>query len=228
MAIVIHPPRSTDPGQEGPPPLLPGDHLDRATFHARYEQMPEGPKWELVGGMVYMTPLYLPHGKAHSEVITWLTLYKAATPGVEVADNVSVMLAQDGEPQPDACLILARERGGQTWEENDCLAGAPELVVEVAYSSAAYDLHSKKLDYERAGVREYVVVVLGEQQVVWFARRADRFEELLPGEDGLFRSEFFPGLWLDPAALLRLDTNAVRQALEQGLATPEHTAFAGQ
>jgi hypothetical protein len=35
----------------------------------------------------------------------------------------------------------------------------------------------------------------------------------------------FPGLWLDPAALLRRDGKRVREVLDQGLATPEHAAF---
>jgi Uma2 family endonuclease len=176
-----------------------------------------------------MSALYVPHAEAHTEIILWLGAYKAATPGLRVLDNATVVLADDGEPQPDACMILPPERGGQTRiEDEKLLVGAPELVVEVAYSRAAYDLHSKKADYERAGVREYVVLVLREAQVLWFVRRGERFEELAPGEDGLLRSEFFPGLWLDPAAMLRGDTNAVRAALEQGLGTSEHAAFAGR
>lgn len=226
MPTVTYPPDQSV-RDERLAPLFPGDHLDRATFHARYERMPQGAKWELVRGTVYMSPLYLVHGKAHSEVVTWLTLYKAATPGVEVADNATVLLTDDGEPQPDACLIIPPERGGQTRVEDDCLAGAPELVVEVAYSSEAYDLHAKKQDYERAGVREYVVVMLREKRLAWFVRRGEQFEELVPGADGLYRSQVFPGLWLDPAALLRGDTSAVRMALEKGLATAEHAAFAG-
>jgi Uma2 family endonuclease len=207
---------------------MPGDHLDRATFHTRYEAMPEGTKWELLQGVVFMSALYAPHALAHSEAVVWLGLYKAATPGVELLDNASTLLAPDGEPQPDASLIIESERGGQTWLEGDWLAGAPELVVEVAYSSESYDLHIKRDEYEAAGVREYVVVMLREQRVVWFARRGERFEELPDDDDGLLRLEIFPGLWLDPAALLRRDTAAVRQSLEQGLATPEHAEFVAQ
>ncbi len=216
-----------DPSEgERLPLLIPGDHVDRATFHARYKAMPGETFAELVGGVVYMPPRYAPHGKAHSELISWLVGYKAGTPGVEALDNATILLADDGEPQPDGCLIIAPERGGRTRLEGDCIAGAPELVAEVAYCSAAYDLYSKKRDYERAGVREYVVVILREQQVRWFALRRKQFAALAPGEDGVLRSEVFPGLWLDPAALLRRDTNAVRATLEQGLATPEHAEFA--
>lgn len=93
------------------------------------------------------------------------------------------------------------------------------------FETASYDLHAKMQDYERAGVREYVVVVLREERVVWFARRGERFEEKAAGGDGWFRSETYPGLWLDATALLRRDTAAVIAALNQGLAEPEHSAF---
>jgi hypothetical protein len=56
-------------------------------------------------------------------------------------------------------------------------------------------------------------------------RREGRFVEMPPGEDGLYRSEIFPGLWLDPRALFRNDLNGLIAAPERGLATPEHAAF---
>ncbi|MBI3909942.1 MAG: Uma2 family endonuclease [Armatimonadetes bacterium] len=208
------------------PPLEMGDHLDQPTFHARYLAMPEDVKAELIGGRVYMpSPARAAHGKAQVEVVGWLRDYKAATPGVVALDNTTAILAEDSEPQPDAALTIAPERGGQTREEDGWVVGPPELAVEVASSSEAYDLYEKRDDYERYDVREYVAVVLREPRVVWFIRRGERFEEWAPGEDGILQSETFPGLWLDPAALLRLDTAAVRVALERGLASLEHETF---
>lgn len=176
------------------------------------------------------SPLYPQHAKLHSEVIAWLVGYKAATPGVEVLDNATIYLADDGEPQPDACLVIPEELGGQTREE-EAIVGAPELVVEIARSSQAYDLYNKKADYERAGVREYVVVVVHEPHVRWFVRRGDgpsgwRFTEREAGPDGLFRSEVYPGLWLDADALLRRDSRGVRAALDAGAETAAHVEFA--
>ena len=43
--------------------------------------------------------------------------------------------------------------------------------------------------------------------------------------DGLYRSEAFPGLCLDPAALLRGDRQGVKAAVAAGVATPEHDEF---
>jgi hypothetical protein len=52
-----------------------------------------------------------------------------------------------------------------------------------------------------------------------------RFVTLSPDADGLYRSRVFPGLWLDPAALLERNTRRLRAVLDQGLATREHAAF---
>ncbi len=59
----------------------------------------------------------------------------------------------------------------------------------------------------------------------WFILRGDQFERLLPGADGIFRSEVFPGLWLDGAALVAEDYVRVQVVLQMGLNSPEHAAF---
>ena len=209
------------------PPLENGERLDQKTFHARYEAMPEDTRAELIGGIVYMaSPLSPRHGRMHKRVVHWLTEYEDATPGTEVYDNTTAILAEDSEPQPDAYLIVLPEKGGRTrLNEQDYLEGPPELIVEVALSSEDIDLHAKKDDYEKAGVREYIVVALRQQRVFWFISRNGQFEDQAPGSEGLFLSEAFPGLWLDPAALLRLDNGRVQEVLQQGLASPEHAAF---
>jgi Uma2 family endonuclease len=214
------------PQDEGLPPLEAGDHLDQKTFHARYEAMPEHVRAELVQGVVYMpSPLGTSHGDIHAEVVTWLKVFKAATAGTRVLDNATTILSDEDEPQPDASLLILPEYGGQTREEGGYLVGAPELVAEVASSSASHDLHTKRAAYERAGVREYVVVVLRDPQIVWFVRQVGQFVPLAPGADGLYRSLAFPGLWLDPQALLRSETSRVIDALRLGLASPEHGSF---
>jgi Uma2 family endonuclease len=211
------------------PPLEPGDHLDQRTFHARYEAMPDGVRAELIGGVVYMpSPLKPRHGKHHAKLIAWLSDYEQATPGTEVYDNTTIILGEDSEPQPDAYLIVLPEKGGQTHLKDEYLVGSPEFIGEVASSTESYDLHSKKADYERAGVREYLVVALRQARIFWFVSRQGKFEPLPPGTDGIIRSEIFPGLWLDPAAFLRLDMARVLEVLRQGLATPEHAAWVAE
>lgn len=212
------------------PALENGDHLDRATFHRRYGRMPTHFRAELLEGIVFVpSPLSVAHGEMHAHVIGWLCDYVAQTPGTKVCDNTTVLLGPDSEPQPDAVLLIDPESGGRTSvTEDGYTSGPPELIVEVASSSEAYDLHEKRRDYERAGVREYVVVLLRERRVRWFALNTDHFEELSADDTGVYRSRVFPGLDLDVQALLSLDLLTVRRSLQQGIERPEHAAFARQ
>jgi Uma2 family endonuclease len=215
------------PEEEGLLPLQPGDHLDQKTFHARYAAMPEHVRAELIGGVVYMpSPLKARHGRIHQVLNNWLTNYRMATPGTDVFDNTTTILGEQSEPQPDAYLTILPECGGQTREDDDgYVTGAPEFVAEVADSSASIDLHAKRRDYEQAGVREYLVLVLRQNRIVWFVRGDEGFTPLAPGDDGVYRSPLFGGLWLDADALLRGDMVRVNEVLQQGLASPEHAAF---
>lgn len=213
------------------PPLEPGDRLTRAEFERRYEAMPPGFKAELIEGIVYMaSPVrQRQHGRPHAVMVGWLTNYFVATPGVEIADNSTVRLPGDNEPQPDALLFIPAEKGGQARvDEEGYVVGGPELIVEVASSSASYDLHAKKRVYRRHGVREYLVWRVLDREVDWFVLRGGRYERLPAGEDGVTRSEVFPGLWLDTAALVADDLQRVLAVLQAGIAAPEHAAFADQ
>jgi Uma2 family endonuclease len=209
------------------PPLENGDRLDQKTFHARYEAMPEDCRAELIGGIVYMPSLQkVPHSKAHQLVSHWLGEYVGSTPGTDVLLNNTQILGPDSEPEPDACLFIDPEYGGRVRVDKDeYLHGPPELIVEVSSATESIDLHRKKDDYEKAGVREYVVLALRMRRVFWFVRRRAKYKEVpLPG-DGIFRSREFPGLWLDADAVLRNHRQRVLAALNKGLASPEHAAF---
>jgi hypothetical protein len=208
------------------PPLRPGDYLDQPTFHARYEAMPPGFRAELVEGVVIVpSPITEDHSDPSTLSILWLGNFSLATPGTKANDNVSVILSPASELQPDAMLRIKPSHGGRTRRVGKYIAGPPELALEVAFSSEAYDLHSKRRDFERAGVLEYVVVLLRERQVVWFVLRDGRFETMPPDSDGIYRSTVFPGLWLDPAALLENDGEKVMETLRRGLADPRHAEF---
>jgi Uma2 family endonuclease len=209
------------------PPLENGDHLDQATFHARYEAMPEDYRAELIGGIVYTrSPKSVPHSSSQVMMSRWLVEYADATPGTDAIISTTQILGPVSEPEPDACLFILPEYGGQVFvDENEYLNGAPELIVEVSSSTESIDLNRKKLDYQKAGVREYVVLALRTQQVFWFVRQRGKYKEVPLPADGIFRSCFFPGLWLDAEAMLRNDRPRVLAALRQGLATPEHAAF---
>jgi Uma2 family endonuclease len=210
------------------PVLENGDRLTRAEFERRYEAMPHLKKAELIEGVVYVpSPArHRQHGAPHVHLISWLGLYTANTPGIEAGDNSSVRLDLDNEPQPDGLLFIDPARGGQVRIGADgIIEGAPELVAEVASSSVSYDLHAKLHVYRRNGVREYLVWRVLEREIDWFVLRAGQYERMPMDAQGLLRSEVFPWLWLDPAALIQSDLATVLAILQQGLASPEHGAF---
>lgn len=208
-------------------PLLEnGDRLDQPTYHALYLNMPEGFRAQLIGGLVFVaSPVGLSHMRLCRLADRWLAQYEEATPGTEALANGTVVLGPENEPEPDCILRFLPEYGGQTSESGGYLSGPPELVVEVAVSTAGLDLHLKKLDYERAGVREYVVVLLREREVRWFRLVEGAYVALTPGTDRVLRSEVFPGLWLQPEALLSGNRKLLREVLQQGLASEEHARW---
>lgn len=213
------------------PPLHSGDRLSRPEFERRYQAHPEIKKAELVEGVVYVSsPNHAEqHADPHFVVITWLGVYCAATPGVVGSNNATVRLDLENEPQPDVLLRLKPEVGGQVRvTEDDYLEGAPELIVEIAASSASYDLYDKRRAYARNGVPEYLVVQTYEKQVDWFVLHEGRYEPQQPDENGVLRGEIFPGLWLQPAALWTADLATILAVLQEGLASPDHKAFVEQ
>ena len=209
-------------------PLENGDRLSRCEFERRYECRSDIKKAELIEGVVYLS---LPvrarsHGEPHAHIMTWLGVYCAATPGVHLADNATVRLDLDNEPQPDALLRLEPDKGGRSSiTADDYIEGAPELIVEVAASSAAYDLHDKLQVYRRNGVQEYLVWQVYDRRVDWFQWTEDGYAALTPDSSGVIHSRMFPGLHLAVPALLQGDMAQVLATLQKGLGTAEHRTF---
>ena len=205
-----------------------GDRLTRREFERRYAARPDIKKAELIEGVVYMPPAVriTSHGEPHFAVIAWLGGYVASTPGVRAADNTTVRLDRENEPQPDVLLWIEPKAGGQARvSDDDYVEGAPELIVEVAASSATYDLHDKLRAYRRNGVREYVVWRVHDRQIDWFVLEDDEYRRLEPDAAGLIHSTVFPGLRLLVSALLAGDLGTVLAELQRGIGTDEHAAF---
>jgi Uma2 family endonuclease len=213
-----------------PPPLEPGDRLTAAEFERRYEAMPHLKKAELIEGVVYMpSPVRVNHAVSHGAVIAWLAAYAAATPGVQLADNATLRLDLKNVVQLDALLRLEPAQGGRSRvTADDYYAGAPELVVEVATSSAAYDLFEKRQVYRHHGVQEYVVWQVLDDRLDWWQLVGEEYVALAAGADGLMRSQVFPGLWLAPQAIRVGNLRAVLDRLQEGLASSEHGQFVGR
>jgi Putative restriction endonuclease len=187
------------------PPLENGDRSSQVEFERRYAAMPEDCKAELIQGIVYMSAAlrYRSHGMPHSQLHGWLFTYQIATPGVEIADAITVRLDDENEPQPDIALFIAPEAGGQTTiSADDDVEGAPELLAEISASTVSLDLGAKKTAYQQNGVQEYIVWRVLDQAIDWFYLDNGIYVDLPPDDDGIIRSRQFPGLWLDRAALL--------------------------
>ena len=212
------------------PPLRHGDRMNREEFERRWESMPDLKFAELIEGVVYMSAaLSVDHGTPHFTLQGWLFLYQAQTKGVTGAGNTSVRFDVRNMPQPDSLLRIDENFGGQSRiSEDRYLEGGPELIVEIANTTKSRDLGVKKAVYLQNEVREYIVWRIQEKAIDWFILREDRYVSLLPGPDGITRSEVFPGLWLDTTALIAGDLAKVLHAAQLGIGSPEHIAFIGE
>ncbi|HIK10052.1 MAG TPA: Uma2 family endonuclease [Oscillatoriaceae cyanobacterium M33_DOE_052] len=213
------------------PPLENGDRLTRPEFERRYQAMPGIKKAELIEGVVYMaSPLgFKSHAEPHGNLIGWLGVYQSATPQVEMGIEPTVRLDIDNEPQPDGVLLISPASGGKSNLTVDgYLEGAPELVVEIAASSAAIDLGDKKRAYRRSGIQEYLIWQVFEQKIDWFGLEDGDYKSLPPNQQGVICSLVFPGLWLDVAAMLQGNMPQVLATLQAGINAAEHQEFVQQ
>jgi len=223
--MTAKPPRMKTVSQ--PAMLRTGDRMDAATFHALYLNTPEKFKAELIEGVVHVSsPVSAQHGLHQFDLAGWLYFYSHSTLGVIGYVDTTHLFDGENQPQPDLGLAIRSDAGGQsTLDESGYVRGAPELVVEVAVSSADIDLGAKRRIYESAGVREYIVAVAHEREVHWFTQSKSGFRPLKPGADGSMRSKVFPGLWLDPAAVFVPGSPDLLKCLQLGIASPEHAKF---
>jgi Uma2 family endonuclease len=211
-------------------PLESGDSLGAVEFLRRYEAMPGVKKAELIEGTVYMpSRVRMAHGASDSLIQGWLGSYAARSPGTQAAANVTVRLDPENVPQPDALLRILPECGGQTrLDSAGYLFGPPELIVEIAASSVAIDLHDKLRAYRRAGVREYLVWRTLDRQFDWFVLDRDDYRPNAPASQGVLRSPHFPGLALALDALLDHDSAKVLDVLQTEMEGSAHAAFVAQ
>ena len=214
------------------PPLESGDRLTRYEFERRYNGMLQLRKAELIEGVVYYMAAALrfrSHGQPHGFLVTWLGVYGSSTVGVELGIEPSVRLDLDNEPQPDAVLLIEAAAGGRSHlSVDDYVEGAPELVAEIAASSAAIDLGDKKRAYRRNGIQEYIVWQVFDQKLDWFYLQDGEYLSLPMDADGIIRSRVFPGLWLAVDHLLSGNMTQVLAVVQMGLAAPDHAQFVQQ
>jgi len=215
MLAIEAKPSATGTCPDFPLPLESGESMHSREFLRRYERMPEVKKAELIEGVVYMgSPVSVRHGKPDAVIQAWLVTYASRHPDTEACANTTVILDAENTVQPDALLRRLPQHGGLSRVTAEgYLAGAPELIVEVAASAASIDLRDKRRAYCRNGVREYLVWLVAEARLEWFCLEEDEYRPQRPDAAGILESRVFPGLRLPVAALGAGDTATVLAAL---------------
>lgn len=117
---------------------------------------------ELLDGDIYlMSPQYLLHGRAkaffYNALVNWSQVHRTE---FSVLSEVSIAMPPNDEPMPDVIVT------GDALGEGAMRVEGVALLVEIAVSSAEFDLGYKADLYARQGVPEYWVVDLAEQRVI--------------------------------------------------------------
>lgn len=204
-----------------------GDHLSRNEFLRIWNKLPKLKRAELIRGVVYLmsSPVSIEHGDMENNIGSWINWYRTATPGCASGNNATALLLDDSCPQPDVNLRIIPEFGGMSRVRKKLIFGAAELFAEVSSTSASMDLHQKYDIYREAGVPEYVVVVLNSKQIRWHFLVKKQYQLIPADSAGVYRSQKFPGLWLDSKALFANDMAKVMATLQKGIDSDEHQHF---
>ena len=213
-------------GKNTIPPLENGDRLTRAEFERRYEAMPNV-KAELIEGVVFIQKnRRVSEGKASARFAVFLVTYALNIKEIESALRTSLVIDDANEYQPDVVLYVKENFGGNSYiSADDYLEGSPELVVEIAASTASYDTTLKKNIYRRNGVKEYIIWRVDDEEIDWFAWEEGEYVSLEKDKNGVIESRFFGGLRLNVDAILSDDLAKVLNDLQKGLKSKKHKDF---
>jgi Uma2 family endonuclease len=171
------------------------DPFDRPLTHHDLDHTPDdGNRYELIDGIIHVTPFPSP---AHQRAATALTalLYTHVQEhqlGEVFAAGLKVVLDEPTGVGPDLVYI---SHGRLDAMNDDGYHGVPDLLVEVLSSRPALDTQIKKQKYERAGVPHYWILDPEHRQL--FAYRFEKGQYRLiadPRGDETFEPDLFPGL----------------------------------
>jgi Uma2 family endonuclease len=130
---------------------------------------------ELIGGQHFVNPSPIYRHQLISSALHLELGLRIDTPdlGRVCAAPVDVVLSPTDLVVPDLIVILESNRDVRRGPR---IEGPPDLVVEITSpSTQGNDLELKRELYERAGVREYWIVLTDEDAVLRHVRHADAF-----------------------------------------------------
>ena len=117
---------------------------------------------ELIHGRIIQ---HMPPSPRHAALAGSLAerLRAAVPPGFTLREEKPLHLASDTEPIPDISIVNGKNGD---YADQHPVPAEVVLVVEVAISSADYDLDDKARLYAQASIAEYWVVLVGENEMV--------------------------------------------------------------
>lgn len=159
----------------------------------------DGFRYELIDGVVCMSPSpKFDHQDIVGEIYAPLRAYVSRLGLGKAVTDTDVVLRQGG---PDGDLIYRPDvlfiRADRVAHIVDYPHEAPDVAVEViSPGTRRKDLHTKRRDYERYGVREYWIVDPTNRSMTFLRLREGRFVEVEPESDR-YTSEAVPGFVLE-------------------------------
>jgi Uma2 family endonuclease len=123
-----------------------------------YFNLPEGSPYQLIEGELIMTPSPNTYHQAISrnlELVIFDHVEKNEL-GFAFDAPIDVYLDDNNAYQPDI-IFISKENKSIIKEKG--ILGAPDLVIEIlSPSTAYYDIKTKKIVYEKTGVKEYIII----------------------------------------------------------------------
>ncbi len=182
-------------------------HGLRMTAAEYMELEPDGYRYELIDGLVCISPSPTPR---HQEIATiiatligsYLLSHRLGRLFHETDLDLSEFVGRYLTYRPDIVFV----QGSADVATPGRLTRA-DLVVEVlSPSTRQLDLVTKRADYARAGVREYWLVDPDAGTMTFLRLQGDRFEEVPPQGDA-FASSAVPGFTLNLTYIRRAFEN---------------------
>jgi Uma2 family endonuclease len=141
-----------------------------------WDNQDEGPRYELIGGIVVVSPSPIVSHQRVSGAL-YVALRLACPAGFEVfAAPLDVRLSDDTVVQPDLVVVRAEDA------VDDHLTGVPVLVVELlSDATRGHDLLLKRARFEAAGVSGYWIVEPRTREFTVLELVDGRYEEVHSG-----------------------------------------------
>ena len=178
----------------------------------------DGQKADLLGGVIYMaSPDSREAADVNGFLHTLLNFFvRKRRLGKVYGPRSAFRLFPDSDepyaPEPDVAFV--RQERVHLWK-GSLFQGPPDLAVEiVSPESIDRDTLTKRDAYERAGVREYLIVDLLQSQCTLLRLEGGTYAEVQPSGT-TFRSEVIQGFWLDTAWLFADEPPPPDECLEK-------------